>query len=137
MSDRRLEIGIVVRDLESTTAFYRDGLGLAHLEDVATPLGLLRRFTCGDGVLKLMRLDELPRTANPPGGITGRATGLRWFSVTVDDIDQALDRCVGAGGSVVWPVQTLDRGSKILVIEDPESNCWIEVVQPAPFRQHQ
>jgi predicted enzyme related to lactoylglutathione lyase len=131
MSARRVEIGIVVRDLEGSTPFYQDGLGLSHLADVTTPFGLLRRFACGDGVVKLMQLDEQPSKSNPPGGISGKSTGLRWFSVTTDDIHTVLEGCQATGGKVVWPVQELGQGLKVLLVEDPEANCWIEVVEPA------
>jgi lactoylglutathione lyase len=128
---RRVEIGVVVRDLEKATPFYRDGLGLSHLADIDTPFGLLRRFACGDGIIKLMQLTEPPEGSNPPGGITGKSTGLRWFSVTTDDIYAVLAGCQDTGGRVVWPVQEVDQGPKVLVVEDPEANCWIEVVEPA------
>src|SRR5207247_2166484 len=72
-----LEVGIVVRDLDATTPFYRDALGLRHVADLPLPLGLQRRFACGGGIVKLMQLDEAPITSNPPGGITGGSTGLR------------------------------------------------------------
>src|SRR5207237_8852156 len=62
MAVKQLEVGIVVRDLEATTSFYRDGLGLPHVADLPLPLGLQRRFACGDGIVKLIQLKEQPTT---------------------------------------------------------------------------
>jgi predicted enzyme related to lactoylglutathione lyase len=124
-----LEVGIVVRDLEAVTPFYRDGLGLPHVVDLPLGFGLMRRFACGDGIVKIVQLDDAPHTSNPPDGVLGGCTGARWFSVRVDDIEEALTRCEAAGARVVQPIQEWRNGSKLLIVEDPEGNCWVEVLE--------
>ena len=124
-----LEVGIVVRDLEATTPFYRDALGLEHVADLPLPLGLQRRFAYGGGIVKLMQLDAAPTRSNPPGGITGDSTGLRWFTVKVTDIEEVVDRCLAAGGRVASPLVEWQPGRKVVVVEDPEGSCWIELAE--------
>ena len=126
--DGHLEVGIVVRDLQAVTPFYQDGLGLAHIVDLDLPMGLMRRFTCGTGILKLMQLTDAPTSANPPGGMTGGSTGLRWFSFRVRDLEEVSRRCVAAGGRVAWPLE--EWGSlRVMILEDPEANCWVEIAE--------
>lgn len=125
-----LQIGIIVRDIEAMTLFYRDGLGLAHVDDLSPAIGQMRFFSCGsDGLVKLMQLAEAPTTSNPPGGIYGGSTGLRWFTVRVPDIEETLRRCEALGAKVVSPIQEWAPGTKIMIIEDPEGNCWVEVAE--------
>jgi len=73
----KVEVGIVVRDLDAATAFYSDVLGLEYIGDLALPGGTMKRFMHGDAVVKLLRFDETPQLANPPSGPLGGATGLR------------------------------------------------------------
>ena len=124
-----METGIVVRDLEVTTRFYRDGLGLAHIRDEVTPFGLLRRFKCGNAGIKLMKLDEPPNESNPGGGLGAAVTGLRWISIPVDDIEEVLKRCEETGARIVQPIYEWSPTVKLMTVEDPEGNCWIEVAQ--------
>ena len=123
-----LEIGVVVRDFDATVPFYEGGLGLTHLEDHATPYGELRKFVTAQGrVIKLMKLHVDLAEANPPDGLLGPATGLRWISLVVADIDAVNERCQAAGGRVVKPLHELFPGKQLVILEDPEGNCWIEV----------
>jgi catechol 2,3-dioxygenase-like lactoylglutathione lyase family enzyme len=122
-----LEVGIIVRDLETMTQFYGDGLGLPHVADYTLPFGLMRRFACGDGIVKLVQLDDAPTVSNPPGGVHGGSTGLRWFTLGVGDIEEVFRRCEAAGGRVVQPIEEWRPGSKLMILEDPEGNCWIEI----------
>ncbi len=119
---RQLEVGIIVRDLETMTRFYRDGLGLAHVVDMELDFGLLRRFRCGDGIVKLLHLTEAPVTSNPPGGVTARdCRGLRWFTFQPDDIDAVVERCRLMGATVVEPIQVYPENAvRWAILEDPE-----------------
>jgi predicted enzyme related to lactoylglutathione lyase len=121
------EIGIVVRDIETVTAFYRDGLGLPHVADLPIPIGLQRRFAYRDSIIKLLQLDDAPTTSNPPGGVTGGATGLRWLTLQLPDLEEVLERSEAAGGKVAMPIQQWKDGSKFMILEDPEGSCWIEI----------
>jgi predicted enzyme related to lactoylglutathione lyase len=125
---RGLQVGIIVGDLELTTPFYRDGLGLSHVADVPLPYGLMRQFACGDAIVKIAQPNEAPSDVNPPGGILAGVRGLRWFTLMVDHIEEVVARCEAAGGSVQAPIIEFVPGLKVGVVEDPEGNCAVELV---------
>ncbi|MFD0439980.1 VOC family protein [Streptomyces chartreusis] len=126
---RALEMGIVVRDLEVMSAFYRDALGCRLIADLRADIGVMRRFACGDAQIKLLSPREAPHASNPAGGARAGCTGLRWFSLTVEgDLEETLERCVAAGAGVVTPVSgSYPGGPRYMVIEDPEGN-WFEIM---------
>ena len=128
----KLEICIIVKDLDAVTPFYRDGLGLTHVGDIQTRLGLSRRFKWHDNVIVVMQLDEPPTIEHPPGGTGGGATGFRFlvFRDDVNELEDVLERCVAAGGKPVKPI--MDMGDwRLLVITDPEGTCQLEVATRA------
>ena len=125
-----IEIGIVVRDLGSTTAFYRDVLGLEYIGELEVSVGLMQRFATGDAVVKLLRLQATPPRANPPGG-PGEATGLRYLTIRTDDVEQGVQRCLAAGHAVPVPTFEYEPGLLVAIVADPEGN-WIELVQTKP-----
>jgi glyoxylase I family protein len=121
-----VEIGIVVRDLATMTRFYGDAVGLPHVVDLPVEGGLMRRFASGGSIVKLVLMDHSPNGSNPPGGVPG-ATGLRWFTIVVDDIEGVTQRCETAGARVVYPIQTAANGAVFTILDDPEGN-WLELV---------
>lgn len=127
---RSFEVGLVVRDLEKMTTFYRDGLGLGDFTDSTSPRGVNRRFRCGDGVIKLHGGVIPPDKANPPGGMDNPCSGLRWITLFFDDLTSVVARCEALGGTSPVPVFEFAPGRWGGVIEDPEGNCWIEIVKP-------
>jgi predicted enzyme related to lactoylglutathione lyase len=120
-----LQVGMVVRDLDALTPFYRDGLGLVHVRDAVLPHGVQRRFACGGGIFKILQPKEAPTGSNPPGH-KDSATGLRWFSFNVSGIEQVIERCVALGGRVVQPL-AIWGSTMVAIVEDPEESCWIEL----------
>ena len=61
-----------------------------------------------------------------PAGPFQRATGVRWITLDVDDIDAVMARC--AGRPVQLPVTELRPGLRVSIIEDPDGNA-IELVE--------
>lgn len=117
-----IDIGIVVRDIDSTLPFYRDALGLKVLFDFELPTGLhMWQLAVGECVVKLVAHKQTPPAANPPGG-SGGGTGLRYWTMGVDDIDASVARCRDHGASVALDVTQLMPGIRIAMIEDPEGN---------------
>ena len=114
-SDRSVvnHLGLCVTDLSRSRRFYTDALGFVLDRELAVPdagtgplLGIdppvnvtavyLQR---GTFVLELLHFDRsgnpdaVPRPFNQPG--------LTHVSFSVDDLDAALERVIGAGGEVV------------------------------------
>src|SRR5947207_15921646 len=122
------EVGIVVQDLDATTAFYRDVLGLEYIGDLDLPGGTMKRFAHGDAVVKLVRFEQAPAHVNPPGGAGAGVTGLRYLTLMIGDVERGVQRCVAAGHAVpVLPFE-YQPGVRIAIVEDPEGN-WVELVQ--------
>lgn len=123
-----IDLGMVVRDLEAMTAFYTDVIGLIHEEDVTMASGaLMRRFRSGSSIIKLLKYPVDP-PARGLGGGPSAATGLRYWTITVDQLDPYISRANTHGAAVVLgPVQARP-GITIIMIEDPEGN-WVELLE--------
>ena len=127
MSTPHIDLGIVVRDIDACLAFYRDALGLPFRREFDVPGAHIWELAVGDCGLKLVSHKKTPEAANPPGGSRG-ATGMRYWTLGVDDIDAAVAKCAAAGAPIPLPVLELMPGVKIAMIEDPEGN-WVELLE--------
>jgi catechol 2,3-dioxygenase-like lactoylglutathione lyase family enzyme len=117
-----IDVAIVVRDPAACLPFYRDALGLRLVFDLDLPTGShMWQFAVGECAVKLVSHETTPDAANPPGGSMG-GTGLRYWTMGVDDIDAAIAPCVTAGAPIPLPVTQLMPGIRIAMIEDPEGN---------------
>ncbi len=112
-----LEVGLVVRDLDTMLRFYRDTLGLPSVRQMEYPGLRVHWLAVGAGSLKLVQPDEPSPAANPPGGLF-TATGLRYFTVLVDRIE--LEPLLHAGGTVVS--EGTAATSTFAIVADPEGN---------------
>jgi glyoxylase I family protein len=122
VADTHIDIGIVVRDIDACLPFYRDVVGLPVLADFDLPGGShMWQLAVGKCVVKLVTHRTTPEAANPPGGSQG-GTGLRYWTMGVDDIDAAVARAEAAGSPIPLPVLQLMPGIRIAMIEDPEGN---------------
>lgn len=118
----KIDLGIVVRDIDACLPFYRDVVGLKFLMDFDLPGGShMWQLAAGDSVIKLVTHTPTPEAVNPGGGSKG-GTGLRYWTLTVDDIEAAVAKCEAAGGPIPLPVLQLMPGIKIAMVEDPEGN---------------
>ncbi len=123
-----IDLGIVVSDPEAALAFYRDVLGFENAGEMAMPGGgTMYRLMCGTSMIKLVHPASPPPAVAPPGGIPG-ATGYRYFTVSVSNIDEITDACTAAGRKVVVPVRELRAGITISIVEDPDGN-WVEFLK--------
>ncbi len=130
MAKPHIDIGIVVRDAEACLPFYRDALGLTPIFDFDLPGGShMWQLAVGDCVVKLVTHTPTPESANPPGGSEG-GTGLRYWTMGVDDIEAAVAKCRDAGAPI--PLEPLEfvSGVFIAMVEDPEGNV-VEFLQGA------
>jgi predicted enzyme related to lactoylglutathione lyase len=121
MEARKLEVGLVPRDLQRSLEFYRDVIGLEF--DGVIDLGegrALHMFKVGDAVLKLWESTDVP--AEVPSAEWERLTGIRWVTFDVDEIDVAVARCVAAGVPVGMPVTEIRPGLRVANVSDPDGN---------------
>lgn len=128
LSKDSIDIGIIVSDSAKALAFYRDTLGLEHLADTPMPGGgTMHRLMCGTTMVKVVKPDREPPAKAAPGGIQG-ATGYRYFTISVSNIEEVAAACAARGYTIAVPVRELRPGVTIAIIEDPDGN-WVEFLQ--------
>jgi catechol 2,3-dioxygenase-like lactoylglutathione lyase family enzyme len=121
-----LGVGIVSATPERLLAFYRDCLGFEALRPITFPgSGTVHRLRAGGSILRIYQ----PAGASPPPGPTARldaASGVRYFTLVVDDVQALLDACRAFGLDVPsTPTEGLP-GTFMAMVQDPEGN-WFEV----------
>lgn len=124
-----IDLGIVVSDPERALAFYRDLLGFEPAGDGPMPGMHMYRLMCGTSMIKLCHPKRPPAASAPSGGIVG-ATGYRYWTISVADIDELTDRCAAEGFTVAVPVTEIMPGTRIAIVEDPDGN-WVEFLSRA------
>lgn len=118
-----IDLGIVTTNGPAMLAFYRDVLGFKYLREMPTGGGVMHQMMCGDSMIKLVVMPQVPLTA-APGGIQG-AAGYRYWTMTVTNITEIVQSCVAAGAKVAVKERELRPGVKIAIVEDPDGN-WVE-----------
>ncbi len=124
-----IDLGIVITDSEASLAFYVGLLGFEHVADTPMPIGgggTMHRLMCGTSLIKLVKLDTVPEPG-PPGGIVG-ATGLRYFTMIVDNLDEITTAVAVAGHTIHIDRAEVRPGVSITMCADPDGN-WVEFVQ--------
>lgn len=126
-----VDLGIVVRDGEAALRFYRDTLGLEHVADTPMPTGggTMHRLMCGTSLIKVIEYDQVPEAANPGGGITG-ASGYRYWTISVTNLDEMVQSCEAAGYRLPMAPREIRPGVRIAMVEDPDGN-WVELLEQA------
>lgn len=127
------DFGITIRDSAATLAFYCGLLGLEHVTDMPLPrggAGIMHRVACGQSVLKFVRFDTTPVASNPPGGASG-ATGLRYLTIWVTNLDALIDECAAANVTILVKPTLARPGVRMSFVEDPDGN-WVELVESTP-----
>ena len=94
---RTVDVAITCSNFEESLHFYRDVLGFEIVVDteisgeIATRLGVAPRgfhqvrLQAGDSLIKLMDIES-----PPPPAPHGFASGVRWLTVYVEDIDSTI-----------------------------------------------
>jgi len=125
-----IDLGIVTSNGDAMVTFYRDTLGFR--EEPGTPFpggGTMHRLWCGDSLIKLVAPDPAPTETAPPAPIA-RASGYRYFTISVSNINAMTQACEAAGHKVAIPVTEIRPGVTISMIEDPDGN-WVEFLETA------
>jgi predicted enzyme related to lactoylglutathione lyase len=87
------------------------------------------RFQAGKSVVKLLAQDPVPEQANPPGDVP--ASGLRYLSLFVSNLDEVVADVAAAGCAIAIPVTEFQPGARFAFVEDPEGNR-IELLDVVP-----
>jgi catechol-2,3-dioxygenase len=112
------EIGVVVRELEPMLRFYRDYLGLPVYKEREYPGFHLVWLRCGAGTIKLVQLESTPTGATVPA--VWEATGLRYITLLVDNVEEMAAAVEAAGGRVAYSRSNDEVMNAML--QDPEGN---------------
>lgn len=125
-----IDLGIIVSDGAKALAFYRDTLGFEHVADTPMPGGgTMHRLMCGTSLIKVVVPEKEPPAKAPPGGIQG-ATGYRYWTISVSNLEELVAACEAKGYRVAVPVREIRPGVSIAIVEDPEGN-WVELLRSA------
>ena len=130
LTKESIDLGIVTTQPEAMLAFYRDELGFVEEPSVPFPAGgTMHRLHCGTSLIKIVAPTKDPAEAAPPGPIP-RATGLRYWTISVSNLEAAVGVCSEKGRKIVVPPTEVRPGTTIAIIEDPDGN-WVELLQLA------
>lgn len=117
-----IDLGIVTNNGEAMVAFYRDVLGFTEEPQTPFPMGgVIYRLRCGSSLIKLVVPENAPRKGPERGTITD-ATGLRYWTMIVDNLPEMVAECEAAGSNVVVPVTEVRPSVTIAIVEDPDAN---------------
>jgi catechol 2,3-dioxygenase-like lactoylglutathione lyase family enzyme len=130
MTEPAMDVALVTRDAERLAHFYRDGLGLEPAGELRVtgvlPDGKLIRLRRGGSTLKILQFDSDP-SASAPNGEVAAATGLRYLTVPVSDLETKFDACVKNGTEPIMAPTVLRPGTSIAFLRDPDGNV-VELV---------
>ncbi len=128
LSKDSIDLGIVVKDKEASLKFYRDTLGFEFQQEMEMGGGMtMQRLLCGTSLIKLVSFAETPGQANPGGGIN-TATGYRYWTISVSNLEALAADCKAAGYNIPMEPREIRPGVSIAMIEDPDGN-WVELLQ--------
>ncbi len=129
VSKAGIDLGIVITDSAKSLDFYCGVLGLEHVADMPMPVGgggTMHRLQCGDSVIKLVNFDETPALGLAGGPAAG--TGIRYLTITVSNLHDAVAAAEAAGVTVALGPTVVREGVTISMLEDPDGN-WVELLQ--------
>lgn len=126
-----MNVGLVVRDLEVATAFYRDMLGMEVGQRVETPAEVVRRAGIGEGAfalqymkvgeadLLLIQMKKEPPTA--PKWLEG-GPGFKFINMWVKDLEKTYADLKAKGVNFLSePIRTSPE-VQFVYLKDPEGN---------------
>jgi predicted enzyme related to lactoylglutathione lyase len=125
-----IDLGIVTTNGEAMLAFYRDVLGFEHEGDISMEhvgIKTMHRLWFGRSLIKLVVPVDAPEGKAHPGGIPG-STGIRYWTMTIDNLDEVLADVEAAGCKIIWNKREVRPGVLVGMVEDPDGN-WVEFLQ--------
>jgi glyoxylase I family protein len=123
-----VDLGIVTNNADAMVAFYKDLLGFEFQGTMEMPGGnTMHRLLCGTSLIKIVQNAKPPKAEAPGGGIGG-ATGYRYWTMSVSNLEEITQQCADAGHKVAVPVTVIRPGVRISMVEDPDGN-WVEFLE--------
>ncbi|MEW6046120.1 MAG: VOC family protein [Bacillota bacterium] len=128
-------IGLTVRDLDRSLAFYCDTLGGRFLwrkdrlegpqNDLVFGLPGCALRAAGVEVWGVsLELFQFERPTSAPGPVEYHLTGWKHVAMAVEDIDARVGELQQKGVRVRFPVQEVAPGVRIVYFEDPDGIIW-------------
>ena len=117
-----IDLGIVTTNGAAMVAFYRDVLGFKEEPQTPFPFGgVMYRLRCGTSLIKIVEPKPAPEERAPAGGIP-KATGYRYWTISVSNLEELVAACNAAGRKLVVPVTEVRPGVTIAIVDDPDGN---------------
>jgi catechol 2,3-dioxygenase-like lactoylglutathione lyase family enzyme len=120
-----LDVGVLVRDIQTSLAFYEGLLGLKKVQEMPVHFGTMHRLQFGDSFVKLIDPKQVP-PAGPQG--PDQALGFRYLTFQVSNLDEVCAACAEAGVKFDIEKSEFMQGVTIAVVRDPDGNV-VEFVQ--------
>jgi glyoxylase I family protein len=128
IAKKAIDLGIITRNPQAMLEFYRDLLGLPIEGTIDMPGGgVMHRLKAGDSIVKIVDAAPPPKADAIPGGLRA-ATGYRYWTIHVTNLDEALTAIARAGCRIPVPAKEIRKGVTIAMVEDPDGN-WVEILQ--------
>lgn len=122
-----IDIGIITLDAQPMLAFYRDLLELPLEATIPMPGGgTMYRLKVGESVVKVIETEPAPPEEGITGGIRA-ATGYRYWTIHVNDLNNVLANVEKAGHEIAVAPRVIRPGVTIAMIVDPDGN-WVELL---------
>ncbi len=121
MSKPALDAGIVTANAEPILSFYREVAGFEPLPPLQIPgVGTIHKLACGESILRVL-VPETPPEPDDSESFSSRA-GLRYLTLEVEDVAEAVVAVREHGGSVTLEPFELRPGRIVSQVADPDGN---------------
>ncbi len=128
-----MAIELLVRDLASCTAFYRDTLGLEVQESESTPDSI--SFRMGNVHFFLLEVSAAAHMVSSEANALKIEGGPRvLLAAGVEDVDAAYEELKAKGVTFLRPPTDQPWGLRTAYFADPAGNLW-EINSPSDPRQ--
>jgi PhnB protein len=113
---------LIVRNAADAIEFYKKALGAEEIMRMPSPDGKISHAEIKIGDSIVFVTDEFPGMGSQsPQTLGGTTAGLYLY---VEDVDQAFQRAVDAGGKVSMPVMDMFWGDRFGSFVDPFGQTW-------------
>ena len=125
---KRLDhVAIVVENLDSALAFWRDALGLTltHVEEVADQQSLVAFMPVGETEVELVK--PTTETSGMARYLAKRGPGMHHVCLEVDDLERMLSDLKAKGIRLIDETPRIGAGGKRIAFVHPESTNGVLV----------